>query len=81
MLEDLYSTSMPVSEIKNVFDKVTEDRVAYNVVTKEYGDTVLCTIDTDPVILDMISKVIMIMLTSNQALLPSPLNNVYLKDE
>lgn len=49
-----------------------------NLATMEYDGKVLCSIETDVAILEAISKVVMVMFTANQALLESPINNVYL---
>lgn len=49
-----------------------------NLATLEFDGKVLCSIETDVAILEAISKVVMVMFTANQALLESPINNVYL---
>lgn len=52
-----------------------------NFVTKKFDKTVLCTIDQDIVILDVIAKIITIMFTTNQALTQSPAYNMYIEEE
>ena len=52
-----------------------------NLATGEFDGKVLCSIETDVAILEVISKVVMVMFTANQALLESPINNVYLKND
>lgn len=49
-----------------------------NLVTKQFDNSVLSTIDSDPVILEAISKIITIMFTTNQTLVQDPLSNVYM---
>lgn len=51
-----------------------------NFVTKKFDKTVLCTIDQDPVILDVIAKILTIMFTTNQALTQTPSYNMYLDE-
>ena len=56
-------------------------KMPLNLATGEFDGKVLCSIETDVAILEAISKVIMVMFTANQALLESPMNNVYLTDK
>lgn len=49
----------------------------YNLRTKEFDGKVLSSIETDIVILDAISKIITLMITSNQFFTPSPTTNIY----
>ena len=56
-------------------------KMPLNLATGEFDGKVLCSIETDIAILNAISKVIMVMFTANQALLESPMNNVYLTDK
>lgn len=55
-----------------------EQEMPLNLATMEYDGKVLCSIETDVAILEAISKVVMVMFTANQALIESPINNVYL---
>ena len=64
--EDLITTSLEVR------------KMPLNLATEEFDGKVLCSIETDVAILEAISKVVMVMFTANQALLESPMNNVYL---
>ena len=45
------------------------------------GDQVLCSIETDIAILEAISHIITIMYTANQAFVPDPMQNSYIKTE
>lgn len=81
-LYNLYSTIYEsdedaLSEISVSLDK----GMPVNLATGKYDGKVLCSIETDVAILEAISKVIMVMFTANQALLESPMNNVYLTDK
>lgn len=68
-------------EAAKMISQSLEKGMPINLSTKEFDNTVLCSIETDIAILEAISKVVMIMLTANQALLESPINNVYLNDK
>ena len=48
-----------------------------NIRTKEFDGNVLSSIDTDIYVLDTISKIVTIMATSNQFLLPIINANIY----
>ena len=60
-------------------NKSLENDKPLNLRYMSYDDkyAVLCTIDSDIVILDAISKIVTIMFTANQALLLNPMNNKY----
>jgi len=52
--------------------------IPINLRTDMFEKDVLCSIDTDIVILETISKIITLMFTSNQFICPSPADNQYL---
>lgn len=64
-------------KIKDIINKSLEKGTPLNIVTDEFDGTVLSSIDSDPVILNAISKIITIMFTTNQCLVQSPSYNVY----
>ena len=49
-----------------------------NFVTKEFDGNVLCTIDQDIAILEVLAKIITIMYTTNQTLTQTPQHNMYI---
>jgi hypothetical protein len=82
MQEKLYSTYE--TDMEKV-DKIISDGVEvygnpFNLATEKYDGKVITSIDTDIVILDSIAKIITLMFTANQAMLPSPVGNKYLND-
>ena len=81
-LLNLYSTVYNSEDEANskIADSL-EKGMPLNLATGEFDGKVLCSIETDVAILEAISKVIMVMFTANQALLESPMNNVYLTDK
>jgi len=70
MKDDLISTNMVKTSL------VTG--CPYNLKTKEFDGKVLCSIQTDIVVLDVISKIITLMFTTNQFLCPDYSSNSYL---
>lgn len=81
-LFNLYSTVYDDSDmVESAIDKSLELGMPLNLATDKFDGKVLCSIETDVAILEAISKVIMVMFTANQALLESPMNNVYLKED
>ena len=78
---NLYNTIYHDSDISaRKVEESLEKGMPLNLATTEYDGKVLCSIETDVAILEAISKVVMVMFTANQALLESPINNVYLTE-
>ena len=80
----LYSTALDKDKVRDFVIKSMENECPYNVVELLYnedstnaGTDVLCSIRTDAEILDAISKIISMMVTSNRCLLQSPTLNRY----
>lgn len=71
----LYSTALGNEKAEEIVNSI--DKVPYNISTGEYDGKVITSIETDPVILDTISRIVTIMLTANQALVQSPNVNIY----
>lgn len=78
-LLNLYMSVYDNEEIASsmISDSINKE-MPINLSTLEFDGKVLCSIETDVAILNAISKVVMVMFTANQALLESPINNVYL---
>ena len=74
MLRALYHTILADEEAINVvIDNIyLEGGKPYNMTTKQYDGLVLTSIESEPTILDTISKIITIMYTANQAILQAP---------
>lgn len=80
-LFNLYNTVCEnETDVKSNISKSIELDMPLNLATLEFDGKVLCSIETDVAILEAISKVVMVMFTANQALIESPINNVYLED-
>lgn len=74
--EILYDT-VPEVDSKAIIDESIEKGSPFNIVTKKYDGNVLTSIDTDICTLNTISKIITIMATANQFILPTLNINKY----
>lgn len=63
----------------DVFSDIKKYKCPMNIHTKTYDNNVICSIRTEIAILESISQIIMKLFTSNQAILPSVQNNIYIK--
>lgn len=77
-LLNLYMTVYTEEVAKQFISVSIAKDMPINLATNHFDGRVLCSIETDIAILEAISKVVMVMFTANQALLESPMNNVYL---
>ena len=64
-------------EVSNALAESLIREMPLNIRTKEFDGNVLSSIDTDIYVLDTISKIVTIMATSNQFLLPIINANIY----
>lgn len=80
MQTKLYSTyeADPAEVERIITDGVEKYGNPFNLATERYDGKVVTSIDTDCVILDSIAKIVTLMFTANQAMLPSPVGNKYL---
>lgn len=79
--EKLYLTyESDLDAVKAIIDDNYKYGNPLNLATGLHDGKVLTSIDTDCVILDSIAKIITLMFTANQAYLPSPVGNRYLKE-
>ena len=51
-----------------------------NIRTNEYDHAVLSSVKSDIIVLDTISKILALMYTTNQYLVPTPAHNIYEKE-
>ena len=74
----LYSSTFDNEEdVIKAIEKSLDENTPYNIRTGEYDGKVLTSIDTDIKILDTISKIVSLMLTSNQVIIQHPSLNKY----
>lgn len=76
---NLYKSAMHSTDIDDLIDESIKLHKAFNLRSKSFdGEQVLCSIDTDIVILASIARIITIMYSANQAFLVDPMQNAYL---
>lgn len=81
LLETLYSVSgYNDQQITRIFEEIEDTDLPYNIRTECCDGNVLTSIESDKVILSTISKIVTLMYTSNQFLLPDPAFNKYMMD-
>ena len=79
---NLYHSCMDSKESVDIITEGLKKGKPYNIREESFdGLQVYTSIETDPAILDAISKIITIMYTSNQAFLVEPTQNVYISDD
>ena len=81
LVEDLYKTTFIEEEAQEKFQESIYKAQPINLRTKSYESAVLCSIESDPVILKAVTKIISVMVLSNQALVQEPLRNAYIDVE
>ena len=81
LLYTLYEVSgYSEEEIEDILNDTFVKDCAFNIRTGKYDGTVLTSIESDKVILSTISKIVTLMYTSNQFLLPDPAFNKYMEN-
>lgn len=81
LLGTLYSVSgYDEYEIECIFKSIEEKGMPLNIRTDSYDGKVLTSIESDKVILSTISKIVTLMYTSNQFLIPDPVFNKYIEE-
>lgn len=78
ILTTLYKSKYNEEKAKELVQESIERGMPINLRTDEFDDKVLCSIDTDIVILETISKIVTLMFTSNQFICPTPADNQYI---
>ena len=68
-------------EGKETAEKTLEYGSPLNIRTNRFDKTVLSSIRSDIVILDTVTKILTLMFTCNQYLVPTPAHNIYLDEE
>ena len=76
-LRILYKELTSDEEIDNLISESISNGCPLNIRTNEFDHKVLASIETDPVILKTIDKIITLMFTTNQYLVPTPAHNIY----
>ena len=61
------------------YDKFNKEEMVYNIRTKSWGNNVRSSIMSDIVILDTVSRIVTMMATCNQFIVPTAMHNIYEK--
>lgn len=82
LVETLYSSCMVLEDYHDIIYKsIKEAQCPINLRTKEFDGKVLSSIESDIIILESISKIVTLMFTCNQFLVPTAMYNLYLNEE
>ena len=77
----LYSTCTGTEdEADKIAAESIENGCPYNIRTKKFDSKVKSSIESDIIVLETVSKIIGLMATCNQFIVPSPMHNVYVDD-
>lgn len=77
ILSLLQTTGRSEEEVSNMYKNIKNERKPIDLLTGEISDSVLSTIESDAVVLESIAKIITVMFSANQAMLPDVMANVY----
>ena len=80
LIKILYTKSFDVSEIVDILDNSLKYGCPLNIRTNEYDKAVLSSIKSDTIVLDTIDKILALMYTTNQYLVPTPAHNMYVAE-
>lgn len=78
LIKILYSKSFDVFEVDLIIENSLRYDCPLNIRNNEYDYGVLSSIKSDIVVLETINKILALMFTTNQYLVPSPAHNIYL---
>lgn len=81
LILSIYKTAYGPEDAEKAYAASVDAERPMNLRTKKIDDSVLCSLDTDIVVLQAVSKIVSIMVLSNQALVQEPTRNVYLNIE
>lgn len=79
LCKTLYRTQYN-EEAELIVEKNIINKMPLNIRTNEYDGKVLSSINSDVAILETIGKILTLMFTCNQYLVPSPVHNIYITD-
>lgn len=75
----LYTKSFNNDQTDDIIDGSIINGCPLNIRTNEYDHKVLSSIKSDTIVLETINKILTLMYTTNQYLVPTPAHNVYVK--
>ena len=75
--ELFYDGNGSVEQIIDLLDKCNSEGLIYNIAEEKFDTNVISSIQSDITILDTVCKIVGIMATCNQFILPSAMHNIY----
>lgn len=81
LMKTLYNTCIPTSKVQEFIDTTMVEKMPVNLRTLKFDGKVLSSIESDIIILETISKIITLMFTCNQFLVPTSVHNIYMMSE
>lgn len=79
LVTNLYKTAFIEDKANELFEESLDKHIPIDLRSKSFDYPPLCSIESDPVILKAVTKIISVMVLSNQALVQEPLRNAYIK--
>ena len=79
LVKILYTTSFSEDQTDEIITGSIKNGCPLNIRTNEYDHRVRSSIKSDTIVLDTINKILTLMYTTNQYLVPTPAHNVYVK--
>lgn len=79
LVKILYTTSFSEDQTDEIITGSIKNGCPLNIRTNEYDHKVRSSIKSDTIVLDTINKILTLMYTTNQYLVPTPAHNVYVK--
>lgn len=77
LLKILYGKSYTEDEVNDILEQSIKNGCPMNIRTNEYDHKVLSSIKSDTIVLDTIDRILTMMYTTNQYLVPTPAHNIY----
>lgn len=78
---DLYSSCMVLKDYDPIIKESIDKGCPINLRTKEFDGKILSSIESDIIILESIAKIVTLMFTCNQFLVPTANHNLYMTEE
>jgi len=79
LIKILYTKSFGIDEIIPIINNSIKYGCPLNIRTNEYDHDVLSSIKSDIIVLETIDKILALMYTTNQYLVPTPAHNMYIE--
>lgn len=77
LVRELYSTCETGDELEDLLKTMYKKKMPYNIRTKVFDGKVKSSIESDVTVLQTVSKIVGLMATCNQFVVPTALHNVY----